>query len=317
MIYAGWGMKNKLLGNPDLWLCHQCGDCSTRCPRGVNPGEVLAATRELSYRSYATPGFFGKMLSRPVLLPMALIIPVIVIAAIIFLAGTLEIPDGPVNYSRFFPHSWLNASFTLLTLLSYSFATIGFRRFWNDLQNSGLGETSRKRGFFTSFWKVKNDILAHNRFTKCESNRGRQVAHFLVFYGFVLLLIVTLYAIYAAITERYPLELDNPFKILGNLSSLMLFSGIGIMIYMRIAKKEGSEKSSYSDWLFLVALLLLTFSGVVVEAARFLNWSAAYYLYFFHLVCVWFVIIYLPHTKFGHVIYRTLAMTFAFSINRK
>jgi quinone-modifying oxidoreductase subunit QmoC len=126
-----------------------------------------------------------------------------------------------------------------------------------------------------------------------------------------------LYAIYAAVADKYPLSFFNPFKIIGNISSLMLFAGLGIMIYNRLLRNEGTERSSYMDWLFIIAMFLLTLSGVVIETARFLDWSSAYYLYFFHLVCVWFVIIYLPYTKFGHIIYRTMAMTYAFSINRK
>ncbi|PLX11371.1 MAG: heterodisulfide reductase, partial [Marinilabiliales bacterium] len=81
--------------------------------------------------------------------------------------------------------------------------------------------------------------------------------------------------------------------------------------------KENASNSNYYDWLFLVSLFLLTISGVIVEIARFLNWILAYYLYFFHLICVWFVIIYLPYTKFGHLLYRTVAMVFAASIERK
>ncbi len=317
MVYAGWGMKDKLTGNPDVGLCHQCGDCSTHCPRGVNPSDVLSAVREASYQHYASPSFVGKLLSSPAWLPFAILLPVLIIAGIIYLAGTLKIPEGPVNYSKFFPHAWLNGSFTLLTFLSYGIAAIGISRFWKDLKKQQYEFTGKRKGFLASFWKVKNDILTHSRFNKCERNNSRKVSHFLVFYGFLLLLFVTLYAIFAAVTDRYPLPLTNPFKIMGNISSLMLFTGLGIMIFNRLTKKEGTERSSYRDWLFLIALFLLTLSGTVVETARFLDWTSAYYLYFFHLVCVWFVIIYLPYTKFGHVIYRTVAITYAFSVNRK
>lgn len=317
MVYAGWGMKEKLIGNPDVWMCHQCGDCSTSCPRGVNPADVLAATREASYRHYATPAFMGRLLSRPALLPLAILLPVLIIATIIWMAGTLSIPDGAVNYSLFFPHAWLNASFTGLTLLSYGVAAIGITRFWKDLSRFSFENTGDKNGFFYSFWKVKNEILAHSRFSRCERNNSRKISHFLVFYGFILLLLVTLYAIYAAVTDKYPLSFSNPFKMLGNVSSVMLFSGLGIMIFNRLMKREGTERSSYADWLFLAAMFLLTLSGVLVQAGRFLDWQSAYHLYFFHLVCVWFVIIYLPFTKFGHLVYRTVALTYAFSVNRK
>ena len=76
-------------------------------------------------------------------------------------------------------------------------------------------------------------------------------------------------------------------------------------------------KSGYSDWLLLGAIGLLTLSGTLVQLARFGNWAVAYPLYFFHLVAVWFVIMYLPFTKLGHIFYRTTALIYARSIYRK
>ncbi len=316
MVYAGWGMSGKLLGSSDIWLCHQCGDCSTYCPRGVQPADVIAALRQETIRKFAVPKFMGKLLSEPKYLPLAILLPVVVIAAILLLAGTLSIPDGPVDYSKFFPHDWLNMSFSALVLFFYVLASFGFGRFWKSLHENGHGRKPAM-GIFKSFWKVKNDIISHTRFNKCESTSSGMIAHFLVFYGFILLLLVTLYAIFAVFTGRYPLEFTNPFKLLGNLSSLMLLTGLTIMFIRRLSHTRGRSHSSYSDWLFLIAILLLTLSGIFIEAGRFFNWPAAYYLYFFHLVCVWFVVIYLPYSKFGHVIYRTLAMTYDFSTGRK
>ena len=312
MAYAAWGMPGKLTGNPDIWLCHQCGDCSTHCPRGVKPADLLAGVRQLTYRHYARPRFLYRILSQPAWLPVAILVPVVIIAGIMAMAGTLRIPEGAVNYSKLFPHAWLNTSFTLLTFLAYGVAFSGWRRFWKDLQ-AQFPHRKAEGGFFRNLRGAWRQILAHERFGRCGTGRRRRWSHMLVFYGFVMLLVLTLYAIYTVIAGTYPLKITDPFKIMGNVASVMLVVGLVMMMWDRLTGREVAGHSTYSDWLLLVSLLLLTLSGVVIQMARFLEWQAAYPLYFFHLVCVWFVIIYLPFTKFGHMVYRTIAMTYAYS----
>jgi len=316
MIWSAWGMKDQLLGNPDIWLCHQCGDCSTYCPRDVKPADVIASARQISYRYYARPAFLGRMVSTPKALPLALLIPVLVIAGILMLAGTFTIPEGQVEYSKFFPHAWLNSSFTLLTFLFWGMSFVGLGRFMKDMKKK-FPEAEKKMGLLKGLIMVFRELSGHRNFDGCEAQKTRKIAHLLVFYGFILLLLVTAYAIYATVSHNYPLSLTNPFKLAGNFASLMLIVGLCIMIWQRLKNKAVFGSSNYSDWLFLVSLLVLTVSGSLVQAGRFLNWGIAYHLYFFHLVVVWFVIIYLPYTKFGHILYRSMAMAYAKTIGRK
>jgi quinone-modifying oxidoreductase, subunit QmoC len=60
MLYSQWGMKDKLMGDPDIWLCHQCSDCTKHCPRGAKPGEVLGALRKVAIAEHSFPKFLGK-----------------------------------------------------------------------------------------------------------------------------------------------------------------------------------------------------------------------------------------------------------------
>jgi len=315
MIWSGWGLKDKLMGNVDIWLCHQCGDCSTFCPRDVKPANVISAIRQTSYQHYARPRFLGKLVSNPAWLPLAIAIPVLVIIAILSLAGTFKIPQGPVDYSAFFPHGLLNGTFSAITLFFYLLASFGIGRFWKDMKRqTPPGETGRKR---LPVFRVLREILSHSNFSGCGSRKPGMIAHILLFFGFALLILVTIYAIWATVSHNYPLPFSNPFKILGNLASVMIFSGLGIMTWQRLFNKSVFGKSAYTDWLLLAAIALLTLSGTLVQLARFGDWSIAYHLYFFHLVAVWFVIMYMPFTKLGHIFYRTTALLYARSIGRK
>lgn len=315
MIWSAWGLKDKLFGNPDVWLCHQCGECTTNCPRDVKPGDVLASIRNMTYQYYARPKFLGNLLSKRELLPLVILIPFIFITAIIYFFGDINSQTDSINYSEFFPHAWLNGSFGILALLIVLGIIFSVKDFWRDLKLTYPGKLgSKKLGktIITTFI----EILSHKNFTKCNENKARYYAHLFVFWGFIALLIVTVLAIVSIIFDAYPLDLWNPIKILGNLATLALFTGLGIMFAKRLSAREKKDNNTYYDWIFLIFLLLLTLSGAGLEASRFLNWPFAYYLYVFHLTCVWIIVIYAPYTKFGHVIYRTTAMVYSKHIGR-
>jgi len=316
MIWAGWGLHDRLIGNVDIWLCHQCGDCSSYCPREVKPADVVAAVRQISYRHYARPAFLGKLVSEPAWLPVAILIPVAVIITILSVAGTFRIPEGAVDYSAFFPHALLNVSFSAITLLSYGLASVGIGRFWKDMKILNPPDQSY-RGAGKHIFPVLREIVLHANFSRCNSRKSGMIAHILLFFGFVLLIFVTIYAIWATFADKYPFPVTNPFKITGNVASLMIYAGLAIMIQQRLTNKNVFGKSGYGDWLLIISIGLLAISGTLVELARFGNWGIAYHLYFFHLVAVWFVIIYLPFTKMGHIFYRTAGLLYARSIGRR
>ncbi len=143
--------------------------------------------------------------------------------------------------------------------------------FWKDMKRNTPapgGEGGRLPVF-----RVLGEILSHSNFSGCGTQKVRKWAHMLVFFGFALLILVTLYAIWASITHNYPLPLINPFKMAGNVASLMIYCGLGIMIFQRITNKDVFGKSGYTDWLLLIAIGVLTLSGTLVEMARFGNWT--------------------------------------------
>ena len=115
-----------------------------------------------------------------------------------------------------------------------------------------------------------------------------------------------------------PLELPHPVKFLGAASGLMLFLGSGIMIFRRWGEKDEVGASGYADNLFLYIIFLTGLTGMTSWLLRTTGAAPLAYLsYFFHIVFVYFLLWYMPYSKFAHMIYRTLALTYAQMIGRK
>jgi quinone-modifying oxidoreductase subunit QmoC len=315
MIWTSWGLKDRLLGDPDIWLCFQCGDCTASCPRGVKPGDVLSSVRNFMYSHYAQPGFFSKILGNPKYILPVILFPVIIISVILLIAGTFQIPEGDVDYSKFFPHTWLNISFMIFVLLIFMGVIRGVKKFWSDMKRN-MPFNGTKSNLVINLIKTTREIFFHNKFRQCNAQHYRYSAHLLVFWGFIILLAVTVFAILSTIFFDYPLTFWHPVKITANAAAVFLLFGCAIMIYKRLINRDQKIKSNYADWFFLISFLLLTISGVLTEVARFENWKLAYFIYFIHLVLVWMVIMYAPYTKFAHFIYRTIALVYAEHIGR-
>ena len=106
-----------------------------------------------------------------------------------------------------------------------------------------------------------------------------------------------------------PLPLYHPVKILGNLGAISFAAGLGLMVYHRATDKDKAGISNYYDVIFLAVMCGLAVTGILTEVIRLAGLGAlAYSMYFVHLVLVFFLIAYLPYSKFAHIVYRTVAI---------
>jgi len=165
MIYAQWGLKDKLLNNPDIWLCHNCDDCTKYCPRGAKPGDVLAVMRKKSIEENAVPGFMGKIVTEPKMTLAALAIPFILFLAVLGLTGHLGIPDGDIVYSKFFPIRYIEVIFISAVILAGISYLSSLSRFWNNISKGSSQPYSK--GFFPALIETLVEFLKHSRFGKC------------------------------------------------------------------------------------------------------------------------------------------------------
>lgn len=336
MILAQWGQRDQLVADPDVWLCHQCNDCSTRCPRGARPGDVLAAVRSYIYEHYSFPRFMGKALATPAALPWLILTPILLLAASV-LAFAPRLADGSfaflhsdiVDFDIFLPHSSVDALFVLGNILVFFLAAVGFKRFWSGLQTDSPG---KQMSFVSGLILTAKEILAHTRFKDCEENKPRATAHMLLLYGFIGAMITTGCVFVFVFIPHYlhllglesissffavPIDLPHPVKILGAVSGVLLVIGGAMLIYRRWSNRDSVGANGYTDYLFLYVIFIVGLTGMLSWLVRWAGLAIpAYTIYFIHMVSVFFLLWYMPYSKFAHMIYRTLALVHARQIAR-
>jgi len=331
MIAASWGLKDKLVKSADPWLCHNCGDCNTRCPRQAKPGDVLAAIRAQAITEYSGPKPLAKALNNPAMLPILLLVP----AAYILVMGFVMQKIFNVQFLNFSPEgtivhakmvsTWL-VDAVMLTAAGFAALTFfnGVKRFLNDIHQNALaeGKTTQQTidagGFVQALIRTIPTILKHAKFNECTENKARGTSHLLVLFSFIGLFIVTnifFVAIYV-FQNHGPYSQLNPVKWLANISGVALIIGSILLIKQRMDKPD--QKSAYKDWLLLGLVLGLGVTGMGAQLTRLADWAGpSYAIYFVHLILIWFTFAYLPFSKLAHLVYRTVAMTYAEYAGRK
>ncbi|MES0445832.1 MAG: quinone-interacting membrane-bound oxidoreductase complex subunit QmoC [Desulfobacterales bacterium] len=319
MIAASWGLKDRLVGNLDIWLCHHCGDCTTNCPRGAKPGEVLGAVRSYTIANYAVPKILGKWVNSPKFLPILLLIPTAIFIVLGLITGLLDFTPGgeEIAQAKFFSTWLVDLIFISLAVWVVAIFAMGLKNFINDIHENALleGKTDKKElefgGIIMALIRVIPTILKHDKFSECTENKDRATAHLLVFYSFIGLFIVTnIFFVHLYILQWHgPYSQLHPAKWLANISGVALIIGGVLMIRNRLSKTD--QTSAYKDWYLLGLVLGLGLTGMLTETTRLAGLAGiSYWTYFIHLVFVFNLFAFLPFSKLAHLVYRTVAMAY-------
>ena len=344
MLWTQWGLKDRVLRDPGIWLCHQCNDCSANCPRGAKPGDVLAAVRSLAVEHFSMPSFVSRLFSDPRGLPVVFGLPAAIMLVLVAVLQGFDFPEGEIEYARFISHTAIYIVAPALVAYAVVVAGLGLLRYWRQLQigshealvavpnaaapepePGGAEPTESSDGpgamaasasgmsLGSSLASTGSDIALHSSFRQCQTDKPRLWGHLAVFYGTPFLLLATsLAAIYSFTGAEVQRPASDPAKILGNLGAILIFAGIVVFAFNRVRAKKGSwGLGSYTDWLLLGMILLLVVTGALLEVARYADAaSLAYSLYLVHLIFVFVAFAYAPHGKFAHVFYRAAALAF-------
>jgi quinone-modifying oxidoreductase subunit QmoC len=337
MVWAQWGLTDRLAADADAWLCVQCNECTVHCPVDARPGDLMAALRNLQISHYAVPHFMVRAAQDPRYLPLAFVPSLIAVLALVGLGigvgGGHFIPSGPVRFAKMVSDGWVDlVTFALLVAVGTG-AVISGRRFWHAIGVSNEGGpgwegSGAVRPFWPALGAAVREILSHKDFKDCESNHQRAYAHMAILYGFLFLVIDTTGAFFYTEVFRWvgihwhnnrlSLPLWDPIKIIGNLGFALLLGGGIWATVQRIRGDESTGSSTYFDWFFIALLYAVVLTGFGLMTLRLIGArEVAYPFYLVHLVVIFAFFSYFPYSKFAHVMYRTLAKTRAKQLARE
>lgn len=320
MINAQWGLKDKLVTNMDSWLCYQCNDCSTHCPRDAKPGDVLATIRNMAVKHFTPLSFISKAATNPAGILMLLLIPILIIGALIFgLHGTqMGFMDGQrIVFSKMIPVPFVDSIFISVATLTGLMAFLGLSKFIKALSQANP-KTGQGESLGAAIMGTVTEILTHKKFKDCGTNQSRYTGHLLTMYGFIGLFITTNLVMVFHYMHEFglthgdtPYAFGHPIKIIGNVSALLAVSGIFLILMRRMTSSDVGTTSTF-DWAFIWVVFLTIVSGILSQVFRVAAMeTVAYATYYVHLVFVFYLLAYAPHTKFAHIFYRTAALIYA------
>lgn len=311
MLWAQWGLADRLAADPNVWLCHQCNDCTLRCPREAKPGDVLQAVRSMLIERLAFPSFLGRLVAKArATWPVLVGVPILFWVALLGVTGHLGLPadvQAGWAYEELVPHAYLYAVFFPVAAWVMLASWISGRRLWTLMG----GAEPRTGSFLAGLVPAMVEVATHRRFSSCGAAHSRKLAHLLLLWGFVGAAVTSgllIVAIYIQHLEM-PLALSHPYKLLGNLSAGLLVVGGAMLVGNRIGGERTSGATRTYDWFFLGLVVVVIATGMVVELARLADArELAVATYVIHLGTVMSLFLTFPYSKFAHMVYRTLAM---------
>ncbi len=348
MIWAQWGLKDKLLADPDIWLCYNCGGCSDLCPRGARPADLMAAMRNMAYKKMVEPTVIGTWMSDIKHLPILIAIPAVLFLFLWWFMASINFhgyfphggmfpipkPGVGIEFARVFYGDYIIDPLFMFVVgfVIFSFYK-GITRLIANIgpQGSVMVLGKRKHWLQCLVETIILEILPHTRFAECgdaEEKRIRKTGHMALVFGFIALAIVTGTIAFghwvgripflSGIYIETPLPLGHPIKILANIGMILLLVGLTYLTLRRKGLDAAKQSSSYYDWYLLGVIWAVAVTGMGSQLFRLAGLTApAFITYYIHLVAVFMLFAYLPWSKLGHLVYRTAAITYVRYMGRK
>ena len=304
------GLKSKLQGSLEPWLCYYCGECTEQCPKEAEPAETMMSLRRWLTSTYDFTGI-SRLFYRSWRWELFSVLFVAMLTAIGFavfgsLQGSISHYDGP---NAFLPagkvhlFDWSMAA-VLVLLLGTNVV-----RMWRFVMREA--EVSPSLGsYLAALYELPLHFFAQPKYRECDRKRPWAV-HLVLMLSYVTMLVLIMFFLREMASGP---AIDWRVHVLGYLASAGLIGGVVLNMRGRLKKDSPQHTHSHeSDWLFLVLLLSVAVTGVLQHILHRSGLDvAANVTYIVHLAgVVPMLVLEVPFGKWAHMAYRPLAVYFA------
>ena len=316
MLWAQWGLKDKLLKDPGPWLCFYCGDCSSKCPRKGNPGETMMALRRYLTSLYDWTGLSRLMYSSVYWEAAILAFIAAVIVLLFTLPGNfgfgLLYSSGPAPLANVMLDNF--APVDIVDLGDRIMAAVLGMLLLSNAVRMFLGLTKDEKIPFSYYLSQLPYFIiqgiTQKRWRDCDDkDSGKNwIRHLFLVTGYVIMF--TLVVVFLPWFQINGSSLHWT-SILGYYSTVVLLGSTLWIIIDRIKKgTEMHQFSHFSDWIFPILLFLSALSGILLHIFRVSDIPMlTYYTYMIHLVIVVpMLVVEVPFGKWSHLLYRPVAI---------
>ena len=320
------GMEAELLANEDLWRCYACGECTETCPRQADPAQFMAAARGYAISRYDVTGI-ARWMYRSAAANIAMFVAFSAFFTLLLLSHHVTPGGRPLELFEFIPGVWVHdIGVALFAAIGLAAAMGVVSMVWRVMNRERPGGRPAFpiAALPSALWYAAMDALNHGRFRNCGADQLTAdqpsveapvylrpwFVHGSILWGFLAMLVATTLD-YMLKPIGSPVPPWYPMRILGLLGGLACLYGLAIAIARRVQAKEVPyDRTSFSDWFFLLLLAATVLTGMMTELVVYLPrpTAAGYTVFLTHIVLAMDLVAMLPLTKFAHAVYRTLAL---------
>lgn len=325
------GLTDELVTSKELWTCYQCGMCTDRCPQEADPSEFMATARRYAIAKLDKTRIARAMYTSPVAAVIISLVGLIVFGG--FFASVKADPAERLVFGV--PYEWIHTVGLVVMILVALIAIFNLAMMARaTAKRDGVTATSLfgsgkawGRTLRALWYAIGIESLGQKRYREdCADDnpveplyRRRWLIHFLTLWGFVALFAATvihyggdIIGVPEAVAEAAITPVARTIGTLGGLA--MMYGVTWFMINRHQKVSAAAQHSSPSDWIFLWMLWITGLTGFIIELSLFFPQGHpqpwAYALFLVHVAIAMELVLFMPFTKFAHVMYRPVALFF-------